>query len=48
MVFIFLATGFEEIEAIATIDVIRRAGIDIQIVSTTGEKTVTGVHRCTF
>ena len=44
MVFIFLATGFEEIEAIATIDVIRRPGIDIQIVSTTGEKTVTGVH----
>lgn len=44
MVFIFLSTGFEEIEAIATIDIIRRAGIDIQIVSTTGEKKVTGAH----
>ena len=44
MVFIFLATGFEEIEATTTIDIIRRAGIDVKIVSTTGEKTVTGAH----
>lgn len=44
MVFIFLATGFEEIEATTTIDIIRRAGIDVKIVSTTGDKTVTGAH----
>ena len=43
-VFVFLATGFEEIEAIATIDVLRRADIDVEIVSITREKMVTGAH----
>ena len=43
-VFIFLATGFEEIEAIATIDVLRRADVDVKIVSVTGEKLVSGAH----
>lgn len=42
--FIFLATGFEEIEAAATIDVIRRGGLQIKSVSVTGQKTVTGAH----
>ena len=41
-VFIFLTTGFEEIEALATIDILRRGGVNIQSVSLTGEKTVTG------
>jgi 4-methyl-5(b-hydroxyethyl)-thiazole monophosphate biosynthesis len=42
--FIFLAAGFEEIEAIATIDVIRRGELDITIVSVTGQLQVTGAH----
>ena len=42
--FIFLATGFEEIEAVGTIDVLRRGGIETTTVSITGDRTVTGVH----
>ena len=45
MVFIFLTTGFEEIEALATIDVLRRGGVNIQSVSLTGDKTVVGGHQ---
>jgi len=41
---VFLATGFEETEAVGTIDVLRRGGIDTKIVSITGELTVTGAH----
>ena len=44
-VLIFLATGFEEIEALATIDILRRGGVNVQSVSLTGEKTVTGGHQ---
>ena len=46
-VFVFLTTGFEEIEAIGTIDVLRRAQLDVQSVSLTGEKQVTGAHAVT-
>lgn len=41
---VFLATGFEETEAVGTIDVLRRGGIETKIVSITGELTVTGAH----
>ena len=41
---VFIATGFEEIEAIGTIDVLRRGGIDVTISSITGPKTITGAH----
>lgn len=44
MVYIHLATGFEEIEALTIVDVLRRAGIDAKTVSVTGEKTVVGTH----
>lgn len=43
-IFIFLTTGFEEIEAVATIDVMRRAGLNVQTVSITGQQMVTGSH----
>ena len=43
-VFVFLATGFEEMEAIGTIDILRRGGVETVTVSITGNKTVTGVH----
>ncbi len=42
--FIFLAEGFEEIEAITVIDVMRRAGMDIKTVSISDSKKVTGAH----
>ena len=37
--FVFLATGFEEIEAIAPIDVLRRAEIETVTVSISDNKT---------
>jgi 4-methyl-5(b-hydroxyethyl)-thiazole monophosphate biosynthesis len=43
--YLFLATGFEEIEAIATIDILRRGGVEVTVVSITGEHTVLGVHQ---
>lgn len=43
MLYMFFADGFEEVEAIATLDVIRRAGISIKSVGV-GNKTVTGSH----
>ena len=44
MVYIHLATGFEEVEALTIVDVLRRAGIDAKTVSITGERLVTGTH----
>lgn len=47
MVYIFLADGFEEIEAITPIDILRRSGVDIVTVGVTG-KTVNGAHGIPF
>lgn len=44
-IFIFLTTGFEEIEALATIDILRRAELNVKSVSLTGEKHVIGSHQ---
>lgn len=41
---LFLANGFEEIEALATVDILRRAQIPVETVSITEEKIVTGAH----
>ena len=46
MLYMFLADGFEEVEAIATLDVIRRAKIDIETVGV-GSKNITGAHGVT-
>lgn len=43
-VFVFLADGFEEIEAIAPVDVFRRAGMSVTTVSITNELQVRGAH----
>lgn len=40
---VFLANGLEEIEAISSIDILRRAGLDVTTV-TLSEKTVHGSH----
>ena len=41
---LFLAEGFEEIEALGTTDILRRAQIDVVTVSITNDKTVKGAH----
>ncbi|MDR1092453.1 MAG: DJ-1/PfpI family protein [Prevotella sp.] len=46
-IFVFLTTGFEEIEAVATVDVLRRAGLDVKTVSLTGNKQVVASHGVT-
>lgn len=46
-VYVFLATGYEEIEALTVVDLLRRAGIDCQTVSVTGAKQVTSSHNVT-
>lgn len=43
-IFVFLIDGFEEIEALATVDILRRAGLPAKTVSLTESQTVTGSH----
>ena len=44
MVYVHLAEGFEEIEALTTVDLLRRAEIETEMVSVTGRLPVTGSH----
>ena len=43
-VYLFFAEGTEEVEALAVVDILRRAGVDVSIVSVTGDKMVKGAH----
>lgn len=43
MLYMFFAQGFEEVEAVAALDVIRRAGIEIKSVGV-GSEIITGSH----
>ena len=47
MVYIFLAEGFEEVEALTVIDYLRRAGVDIKSVSINKSVDVKGAHGVT-
>ena len=44
MVYLLLGTGFEETEAVAPLDLLRRAGVEVLTVGVTG-KTVYGSHK---
>ncbi|MDE7166903.1 MAG: DJ-1/PfpI family protein [Bacteroidaceae bacterium] len=44
MIYTFLASGFEDIEALAPIDIMRRAGLQVETVSITDEQVVTSAH----
>lgn len=44
MIYMLLGTGFEETEAIAPLDLLRRAGLDVLTVGLNG-KTIYGSHR---
>lgn len=45
---IFMADGCEEIEGLTVVDVVRRAKMEIVMISVTGKKEVTGSHGITF
>ena len=41
---IFLADGYEEIEALAVVDIFRRAGIELDMISVSDELLTNGSH----
>lgn len=45
MVYLFMADGFEEVEALTVVDILRRAGVELKTVSIMGRKNVTGSHQ---
>lgn len=47
MVYLFLAEGFEETEAVVTIDILRRGYAELKTVSVSGDRAVTGAHGIT-
>jgi len=47
MVYVHFAEGFEEIEALTIVDILRRGEVEIQTVSIAGSRQVTGAHQVT-
>ena len=47
-VYEFVANGFEEIEGLAPVDILRRGGVDIKTVSVTGSEFVESSHGVTI
>ncbi len=46
--YLFFATGFEEVEALTVVDILRRGGVDCKTVSVTGDYDVTSSHAVTI
>lgn len=44
---VFFGTGYEEIEALTVVDILRRGGIETKMVSITGDRMVTSSHQIT-
>ncbi len=44
---IFFATGYEEVEALTVVDLLRRAGIETDMISVMGDLNVTSSHNVT-
>lgn len=44
MIYVHLADGFEEVEAMTVVDLLRRAELEVQTVSITGSRQVMGTH----
>lgn len=45
--YLFFATGFEEVEALTVVDILRRGGVDCKTVSIMGQPDVTSSHKVT-
>lgn len=45
---VFMAEGCEEIEGLTVVDVARRAGLEIEMISVSGEREVKGSHGIVF
>ena len=43
-VYVFFADGFEEVEAFTSVDVMRRAGLNVEMITVTPDEIVTGAH----
>jgi len=44
LVYMFIADGFEEVEGLTSVDLLRRAGIEVKMVSVMGRKNIEGAH----
>lgn len=44
MIYMLLADGFEEIEALGTVDILRRCGLPVQMLSVTGKRILTSAR----
>ena len=47
-VYVFFADGFEEVEALTTVDLLRRANVEVVMTSIMGKNTVTGAQGLQF